>query len=66
MTDTERVQMMEDMNWKPAITYWKEQADKKDVEIARLREALIDLMDYVHAFFDDSCWQYENAKEALK
>ena len=28
MTDPEKVNMMEDMNWKPAAQYWKEQYEK--------------------------------------
>ena len=28
MTDLEKVKMMEDMNWKPAAQYWKEQYEK--------------------------------------
>jgi len=28
MTDQEKVKMMEDMNWKPAAQYWKEQYEK--------------------------------------
>jgi hypothetical protein len=28
MNDLERIKYMEQMNWKPAQTYWKEQYDK--------------------------------------
>ncbi len=33
MGDKDKVKVMEDLNWKPAAQYWKEQAEKLDKKL---------------------------------
>lgn len=44
MSDLERVGLMEEANWKPASTYWKEQCYKHITRINHLEYALREII----------------------
>ena len=34
MSDKDKVKLMEDLNWKPAVQYWREQVEKLEKKLA--------------------------------
>lgn len=44
LTDTERVERMKAANWKPAVTYWRERAEKAEAEREALRQSVLFLI----------------------
>jgi len=43
MTDLERVQLMQKLNWKPASQYWRELYLKSQEQIAELKRKIQEL-----------------------
>lgn len=43
MTDRDRIQLMSDCNWKPAIQYWREQYLNSCAEIEKLKQRIKEL-----------------------
>ena len=57
--DLDQIERMQRANWKPAVTYWKDRADKAEAE----RDSLRDLMSRAHAVMRACGWQLAIASD---